>query len=231
MALSDDLNADVYNIFKTDWKERNGEKVPEPEDVGLGNDAVKLDAAVMYADLAESTQLVKGYKWWFAAEVYKAYLHCAAKIISSEGGTITAYDGDRIMGIFIGNRKSNDATRTAFKIHAAVLEIINPAIKKTFTKTDFQLQHSVGVDTSELFAVRTGIRGSNDLVWIGRSANYAAKLSAYRATSHSVRITADVHKVLDKNLLNTGSGSACWEVDSGNPLDVTVYRSRCYVSV
>ncbi len=29
--------------------------------------------------------------------LYKAYLHCAAKIISNEGGEITAYDGDRIM--------------------------------------------------------------------------------------------------------------------------------------
>ena len=39
-------------------------------------------------------------------------------------------------------------------------------------------KQSVGIDTSELFVARTGIRRANDLVWVGRAANHAAKLSA-----------------------------------------------------
>src|ERR1700716_2339530 len=35
----------------------------------------------------------------------------------------------------------------------------------------------VGIDTSEIRAARIGVRGGNDLVWIGRAANYAAKLT------------------------------------------------------
>ena len=35
----------------------------------------------------------------------------------------------------------------------------------------------VGVDTSKLHASRIGVRNDNDLVWVGRAANYAAKLS------------------------------------------------------
>src|SRR4051812_36873707 len=62
----------------------------------LSNDAVEIDGTVLYADLAESTPLVKGYKDWFAAEVYKNYLYCAARIIRLRGGVITAYDGDRV---------------------------------------------------------------------------------------------------------------------------------------
>lgn len=42
----------------------------------------------------------------------------------------------------------------------------------------YRLKHVVGIDTSELFVAKTGIRGSNDLVWVGRAANHAAKLSA-----------------------------------------------------
>ena len=56
------------------------------------NDGVNLDATVLYADMADSTALVDKYTKTFAAEIYKTYLHCAAKIITSEGGTITAYD-------------------------------------------------------------------------------------------------------------------------------------------
>jgi class 3 adenylate cyclase len=73
--------------------------------VKLGNDAVKLSATVLYADLADSTKLVDGHTKQFSAEIYKTFLHCAAKIIRSEDGVITAYDGDRVMAVFIGDRR------------------------------------------------------------------------------------------------------------------------------
>ena len=79
MALSEDLTGEVKNIFATSWQERDGQKVPEAADVRLGNDAVKLQATVLYADLAESTNLVDKHMASFAAEVYKSYLHCASK--------------------------------------------------------------------------------------------------------------------------------------------------------
>jgi len=88
---------------------------------------------VLYADLAESTNLVDAHKAWFAAEVYKSYLHCASKIIRDEGGIITAFDGDRVMAVFIGDLKNTSAARSALKINHAVVNIINPAIKAKFS--------------------------------------------------------------------------------------------------
>jgi hypothetical protein len=44
-----------------------------------------------------------------------------------------------------------------------------------------------------LFSKRTGIRGSNDLVWVGRAANHAAKLSSLREDNFATWITADVY--------------------------------------
>jgi hypothetical protein len=52
---------------------------------------VELDAAVLYADLAESTGMVQKYVPLFSAEIYKTFLYAAAKVIRFEGGTITAY--------------------------------------------------------------------------------------------------------------------------------------------
>src|SRR5712691_2178047 len=97
MTLKTDMESEVKEIFKSTWTEREGEVVPEPEDLSLGNDAVKLKATVLYADMSDSTDLVDDHKHPFAAEVYKTYLRCAARIIKDEKGTITAYDGDRIM--------------------------------------------------------------------------------------------------------------------------------------
>ena len=73
MSLSDDLRNDVDAIFRSAWTERDGRVVPEPEAVKLGNDAVKFEGTVLYADMAGSTSLVDAYKPWFAAEMYKAY--------------------------------------------------------------------------------------------------------------------------------------------------------------
>src|SRR6266704_5883040 len=97
MTFKADLEKDVKNIFKSKWKPRNGRVVPDLENLSLGNDAVKFKATVLYADMADSTKLVDSQKPHFVAEMYKVYLRCAANIIKNEQGTITAYDGDRVM--------------------------------------------------------------------------------------------------------------------------------------
>ena len=97
----------------------------------LGNDAVKLDATVLYADLADSTGLVKDFTWWFAAEVYKAYLICSCHIIRQNGGVITAFDGDRVMAVYIGDGRDAAAARTGLQINYAVSNIINPKISSS----------------------------------------------------------------------------------------------------
>ncbi len=55
VGLADDLKQEVKDIFATRWISRDGQVVPEPGTVKLGNDAVKLEATVLYADLAGST--------------------------------------------------------------------------------------------------------------------------------------------------------------------------------
>ena len=199
MGLKQDLENEVDSIFRTQWQERDGRKVPEPEDVKLGNDAVKLDGTVLYADLADSTKLVKDFTWWFAAEVYKAYLVCACRIIRQNGGVITAFDGDRVMAIYIGDGRDPAAVRSAMQINYATKNIITPKITQIFSfpnGTPYEVKQSVGIDRSVLYAVRTGIRGSNDLVWVGMAANIAAKLCTVR-DGYATHITGDVHQNLD----------------------------------
>jgi class 3 adenylate cyclase len=178
VTLKDELDAAVVKIFRDAWTVRDGRVVPAPEDLGLGNDAVNLDGTVLYADMSGSTSLVDGYKPQFAAEIYKTYLTCAAKVLKSEGATITAYDGDRVMGVFIGDSKNSSAARAALKINYAVHKIVNARLADQYPKEGYKLAHVVGIDTSVLMAARIGVRNDNDLVFVGRSANYAAKLTA-----------------------------------------------------
>jgi len=225
-TLGQQLDQEVKRIFRESWSIRDGQKVPESADVQLGNDAVRLDGTVLYADLDGSTNMVDGYKPEFAAKIYKSYLHCAAKIIRNEGGVITAYDGDRIMAVFIGDFKNTNAARSAMKINYAVTKIINPSIRPSYN-TDFQIRQAVGVDTSKLFVARTGIRGSNDLVWVGRAANYAAKLCSMPDGNPCPSvITADVYNVMDSSIKVSKDQRSMWERYYWSERKITVYRSN-----
>jgi class 3 adenylate cyclase len=230
MALSDDLKGEVRKIFGDTWETRKGYKVPETDDIKLGNHAVTLEGTVLYADLAESTTLVETKKPEFAAEVYKCYLHCATKIIRAEKGVITAFDGDRVMSVFIEDNRDAAAVRSALKIRYAVDEIINPALKRQYPSSTYVVNQSVGIDRSDLFVARTGIRGSNDLVWVGRAANYAAKLCALRNGGYSSYITSDVFDQLTDSLKKDSNKKDVWERFYWTERKIHAYKSRHHSS-
>ena len=231
MALTDDLQKEVATIFRSVWERREGLVVPSDDSIKLGNDAVEIEATVLYADLADSTKLVDGHTPPFAAEIYKTFLHCAAKIIRQEGGSITAYDGDRIMAVYLGTSKNTSAARTALKINHAVTYIINPAIRAQYSSETYVLKHVVGIDTSKLFIARTGVRGANDLVWVGRAANYAAKLAAL-PDEYPMYITADVYNSLNDQVKIWTDGRQMWQAVRWDNFDNSVvYRSSWWWNV
>jgi class 3 adenylate cyclase len=223
MGLADDLTSEVKAIFRSAWSVREGEVVPDTPDIKLGNEGVTLDATVLYADIDGSTNMVDSKTAQFAAEVYKSYLLCAARLIKSEGGVITAYDGDRVMAVFIGNSKNTSAVRCSLKIKSAVLEIINPAIKPY--DSDFTLKQVVGIDTSQLLVARTGIRGSNDLVWVGSAVNHAAKLSSISEQPYATFISSEVYGNMHSSVKET-NGVDMWEARTWQ--GKTLYRSSWY---
>jgi class 3 adenylate cyclase len=221
-----EILAEVKDTLATKWQTRKGAKVPEPEDIKLGNDAVLLDGTVLYADMADSTALVKGFKDWFAAEVYKSYLVAACHIIRNNGGSITAFDGDRVMAVYIGSLKNSAAAKTALQLNW-VLTQINTAIKAAYPNTSFQLHHSVGIDVSSLFVAKTGIRNSNDLVWVGRAANYAAKLSGLSVPGFQLFITDSVFTALSDDTKFGGTPrQGMWHRDVWKEQDLTIYKSN-----
>lgn len=233
MGLKEDLEVQVYEIFRSKWTSRDGSVVPTGEgDLKLGNDAVTLDATVLYADMAGSTTLVDSYPPLFAAEVYKAFLHIACKVIRSQGGEITAFDGDRVMAVYIGEGKNTNATRTGLMINYAVIKILNPQLRRWYDANHpgqyrYTVQHGVGVDTSSILVAKTGIRNSNDLVWVGRAANHAAKLASIRQNGNQTWISKDVYFGMHESVkFASASRTGMWELCTWNSMNgISVYRS------
>jgi class 3 adenylate cyclase len=227
MTTLKQILSEAEDIFKRKWDTRDGRKIPDVDALQLGNNAVAFNGTVLYADMKDSTGLVDSFKPWFAAEMYKAYLMGACRIVRENDGEITAFDGDRVMAVFIGDYKNSSAAKTALQINAYV-HALNEAIKRAYPNTSYVLRQSVGVDTSDLFVAKTGIRNSNDLVWVGRAANYAAKLCALGDSTHPTYITQQVFSKLSENSKYGGTEprKSMWEKTTWTEKGIVVYRSN-----
>jgi class 3 adenylate cyclase len=150
--------------------------------------------------MSESSLLATDFQRGTAAKAVRSFIYCMCRLIREHDGSITAFDGDRVMGIFVGKRKNSRAVTSALKMNYVMSQIVAPKLISHFQslkESEFEISHCVGIDTSNVLAVRAGQRGANDLVWIGRAPNLAAKLSEIREESYRTYISDDVFKLMD----------------------------------
>lgn len=230
MALLDTVNDEVESILSISWDERSGNVIPETTDVALKNGAVKIEATFLYADLAGSSALGEKCPWATTARIIRAYLDTSVRIIKHHGGEIRSFDGDRVMGIFMGDAPNTSAANCARKIDWVVTNVINPKAREKFQSirnNDIKIKHCVGIDTSEVRAVRAGIRNNNDLIWIGKAAGFAAKLSDIRDYPYEVYISKESYN----KLANSAKINGQEEVWSATTVKISgedhkVYRTK-----
>lgn len=202
-----DIESQIKTILNEEWNVRESTEVPSTDSVAHKNGAVKIEAAFLYADLAGSTQLQKDYNSTFSARAVRMYLGGSSEIIRQHGGAIKSFDGDRVMGVFTGGSKRNDSVRAAFAINWLVKEVIAPLVRTRHEDAGCKVwvpDHGIGIDCGEVFVARAGVRNKpnehnhNDLVFIGRAPNVAAKLSAIREANEII-VTHDVYSSLSVN--------------------------------
>lgn len=193
------LKSRVDTLFGTNFQSRDGRVVPTSADVTLKDGAVKIDAVFLYSDLAGSALLSKACPWTTTAKIIRSFLDCATRLIIKHGGEVRSFDGDRVMGVFMGDRKNSNASICGREIHWAVRKIIQPAAHSQFKSirdNGIEIRNCTGIDLGEVRAVRSGIRENNDLIWIGKAASFAAKLSDVRETGYHTFVSSRVYNWL-----------------------------------
>ncbi len=226
MSITDDIASDVAKIADATFSVRKGQVVPTTEDVGLLNGAVELNAAYLYADLANSSKMARAFDRRVTAKILKSFLATATRLIRYCDGAVMSFDGDRVMGAFLGNGKCSNATKCALAISWAVENQIRPKFEKKYSPVrdaEFKIKHATGIDVGTVYIVRGGARRSaggrisNDLISIGRAPNLAAKLSDIRVGSYSTFVTGSVFNAMNakyKTYLN--SDKRVWERGTWN---------------
>lgn len=203
----------VDTLFDTTFDVRDGRVVPQSSDVALKDGAVKVEAAFLYADLAGSAYLSKTCPWSTTAKIIRAFLDCSTRLIIKHGGVVRSFDGDRVMGIFIGDSKNSSASICGREIHWAVRKIIHPAARNKFDSirnNNVEIRHGVGIDVGDIRAVRSGIRDNNDLIWIGKAASFAAKLSDIRDAGYHTYISRRTYSKLRGDAKFGSDGKNMW---------------------
>jgi class 3 adenylate cyclase len=129
------------------------------------------------------------------------------------------------MAVFIGQGKESTAVRVGLKVNWVAKNIVQPALQRKYAQLTYSIKHVVGIDSSNLYVARAGIRGANDLVWIGRAANYAAKLAAMD-DAYPTWITKAVYDALDDKSKYSADKQNMWQTFSWEAMNnMSVYRS------
>lgn len=237
MSLEDSISTEVSRILSMSWNVQDGRSVPSTESIALAGGAKRFEATVLYADLSQSSKLATDFKQRTAAKVIRAFLYCMCRLIKEMDGEITSFDGDRVMGVFIGNAKNTNAATCALNMNYVLQRIIKPKLSQHFqslTNEGFLISHCVGIDTSQVLVARAGQRGANDLVWIGRAPNLAAKLSELREDNYTSFISEEVFSSLNETAKYGGNPrQLMWGKRSFEFLDesIVVYRSNWWWSI
>ena len=210
------LKERVDALFKTNFVQREGRVVPASPDVTLKDGAVKIEAAFLYSDLAGSAMLSKVCPWTTTAKIIRAFLDASTRLIIKHGGHVRSFDGDRVMGAFLGNSKNSSASICGREIHWAVRKIIHPAAVKRFKSirgNNVDIRNCTGIDVGEVHAVRSGIRDNNDLIWVGKAASFSALLSEIRAVGlgYSTYVSGRTYRRLNRTARHDSKGNSIWE--------------------
>lgn len=174
--LSNDFNVTATN---TTIVPHSGDSAITFPNLDAKTQACKLiDTCVLYIDIRRSTELNLQHKPQTVAKLYSAFVRAMTKCARHYGGHVRGIIGDRVMVLFDCDDCFRKAVDCAILMHSAARYVIN----EHFTRNEVQC--GIGIDTGRMLVTKTGFRrrgveqhNYKSLVWLGRPANVASKLT------------------------------------------------------
>lgn len=174
--LSSDFNIDVTS---TNTVPNSGDPAITFPNLDAKSQGSKLiDTCVLYIDIRRSTQLNLSHKPQTVAKLYSSFVRAMTKCARHFGGHVRGIIGDRVMVIFDTKDAFSQAVDTAILMNSATKYVIN----KHFNRNEVTC--GIGIDAGKMLATKTGVRRKGheqsnyqNLVWLGRPANIASKLT------------------------------------------------------
>lgn len=189
--------------------------IPKPADIGLGKKAAKLEATSLFIDVRQSSDITNTFRRQTAAKMLKSYYDGAVRIIGSHDGEVVSFNGDGMLALFIGGSRTTQAVDSAQQVDWFIAHILWPKFNRYFDGNEAargqRLNFSVGcgIDDGGIYAVRIGIRGTNDIAWVGRCTNTSAKLSNILHRPANIAVTRAAYSRL-RRPMRYSAGQHMW---------------------
>ncbi len=208
MALKDELKETTNDFFDEEFNSTNTTIIPSTDysKLTFGNSGLTSELTFLFVDIRKSSEIISTYGVEDAAKIYQSFHDINVRIINNRDGQVRSFDGDRIMGVFSGDGKNNNAVESAMNIRWAISNILNPRLPKKNP-----LNIGIGIDTGEILITKVG-RGykdsNNDLVWIGKACNYASHMC--NESQNKIYISPTVYgRLAERN--KVANGENMWQ--------------------
>lgn len=137
-----------------------------------------IETCVLYIDIRRSTELNLTHRRETVTKLYSAFIRSMVKAAEEYGGKVRGIVGDRVMVVFDKHMCFKNAANTAILMNSISQYLLN----KHFDKNEFKC--GIGIDYGKMLVSKNGIikqgsenTSSKSLVWLGRPANLASKLT------------------------------------------------------
>ena len=220
------------------FEEKTARVVPTLDTVELtfNNVGKAFYATILYIDIRHSSELLETHRYANVAKLLSAYYNAIVRIANQDGGEIRSFNGDSLLVFYMGAEEEtiSKAICSAMRMCYAITHIVNP-LMKGLSNLDFD----IGIDYGKVLAKNVGISGSlnKDLIWIGRGANRATKISDKCKFPHNIGISNKLFQKLDSTMLyaidEQGQKSSVWVQSSMfyNGNSETIHKTSYYIEI
>lgn len=186
--LVDELKSEVSSIMSSDFtiEVTETQSVPHSSDQnitfpdldGMKQKTKLLSSCVLYIDIRRSTQLTLQHRPKTVAKLYSAFVRAMTRCARHYKGHVRGIIGDRVMVIFDKENAFANAVKCAYAMNSAAKYAIDQHFKNG------EIRCGIGIDSGNMLVTKTGVRrrgaeqaAYRNLVWLGRPANVASKLT------------------------------------------------------
>lgn len=217
-AISEEVSIILASDFQIDVTETR--TVPHSSDPAITfpnldekRQGTKLiDTCVLYIDIRRSTELNLTHKPRTVARLYSAFVRAMTRCAREHKGHVRGIIGDRVMVLFDRDNAFVNAVKCAIAMNSVSQYVIN----KHFTPG--LVECGIGIDAGKMLATKTGMRrrGVNqnaykNLVWLGRPANVASKLTDLANKPEDSFQFPMVNAAFRQSILVSGLANWRWE--------------------
>ena len=156
-----------------------------------------IETAVLYVDIRRSTELNLQHKPHTVAKLYSAFVRAMTQCAAEYRGHVRGIIGDRLMVLFNPSTAFADAVNTAILMNSMCKYVLNQYFKAN------DVSCGIGIDYGRMLVTKTGVRRQGveqhnykSLVWLGRPANIASKLTdqANKSTTYSRTVVVEARQ-------------------------------------